>query len=90
VKSLKIDWVFFAGDWSNCLILIRQVNEMWKDKPSNKPNIMLSNSCANKELLQDALEGGDDMKQVYLTHPMRATDSNTAEGGGLYLYGKLA
>ncbi|MDQ6702020.1 MAG: ABC transporter substrate-binding protein [Pseudomonadota bacterium] len=88
VKALKIDWVFFAGHWSNCLILIRQANEIWKDNPLVKPNIMLSNSCASKELLQDAWEGGDDMKQVYLTHPMRATDFNTTEGFGLY--GKLA
>src|ERR1700730_15725388 len=40
VKALGINWVFFAGSWSNGLILIRQVNEIWKDAP-RKPTCLL-------------------------------------------------
>jgi hypothetical protein len=70
VKVLGIDWVFFAGSSSNCLILNRQLKEIWKDK-SNKPKVLLSSSCASSELLQ---QGGEDIKQAFLTHPMLASD----------------
>jgi branched-chain amino acid transport system substrate-binding protein len=68
LQAMRIDWVFFAGASSNCLILTRQVKELWKDKP-NKPNVLLSSSCADTNLLQ---QGGDDIKQAFLTHPMAA------------------
>lgn len=69
VKALGINWVFFAGSWSNGVILIRQVKEIWKDKP-NKPTVLLSASCAHPELLK---EGGADMKGAYLIDPMPAS-----------------
>jgi len=72
VKALRIDWVFFAGSPANCLILTRQVKEIWRDQP-NKPNILLSNSCASSELLK---QGSEDMKEAFLTHPMLASDFN--------------
>jgi ABC-type branched-subunit amino acid transport system substrate-binding protein len=69
IQALKINWVFFAGDWSNGLILTRQVKEMWKNQQI--PSILLSNFCGNNELLD---EGGSDMKGVYLLHPMMASN----------------
>jgi len=71
LHALKIGWVFFAGSASNCLILTRQVNEVWKDQ--TKPDVLLASSCANPELLK---QGGEDIKQAYLTHPMLASDFN--------------
>jgi hypothetical protein len=72
VQALRIDWVFFAGRPTNCLILTRQVKEMWKNKP-NKPRIMLGDSCANLDLLR---QGGEDIKEAFLTHPMLASEFN--------------
>jgi hypothetical protein len=74
VKALKIDWVFFAGVPRDCLILTRQVKEMSKDRePKERPKILLGNACANWELLP---EGGEDVKEAFLTHPMAASDFN--------------
>jgi hypothetical protein len=72
VKALRIDWVFFAGSPASCLILTRQVKEIWRDQ-SNKPSILLSNSCASPELLK---QGFEDIKEAFLTNPMLASDFN--------------
>jgi hypothetical protein len=72
VKAFEIDWVFFAGSPSNCLILTRQVKEIWKD-PQDRPKILLGNACADWELLP---QGGEDVKEAFLTHPMAASDFN--------------
>jgi hypothetical protein len=62
IKALGIDWVFFAGGWSNGLIF---------RKNQQIPSILLSNFCGNQELL---VECGSDMKGVYLLHPMLASN----------------
>lgn len=71
VKALGIDWVFFAGHWSNGLILTRQVKEIWKGQP--RPSILLSDWCVDPALIE---QGGADMDGAYFTHPMRADDFN--------------
>jgi branched-chain amino acid transport system substrate-binding protein len=61
VKELKIDWIFFAGNCSNALILIRQIKTMWAGKPA-MPHILLSEGCADPLLEQ----GGDEVENVYI------------------------
>lgn len=66
VDKLGIDWVFFAGDWANALVLIRQLNAF---PGTNKPKVLLSDGSADKLLLQ---YGRDDVENVYLLHPLSA------------------
>lgn len=66
IDSLGINWVFFAGEWQDALILIRQLKAMPKMK---QVSILLSDWCVDGRLLQD---GGTDLDGVYLTHPLPA------------------
>jgi len=66
VKSLGIDWAFFAGDWPNGLILIRQLKSML---PTHDVQVLLSDGCVDPHLIT---EGGDDVTGVYLSSPMSA------------------
>jgi branched-chain amino acid transport system substrate-binding protein len=83
VKALGIDWVFFAGHWSNALILIRQMNAIWEGQ-RQKPPILLSDWGADQALID---QGSTDVERVYLTHPMRASVFNEA---GYAFWGDLA
>src|ERR1700688_297108 len=44
VDKLGIDWVFFAGDWKNALVLIRQLQAMPGIK---KAKVLLSDASAD-------------------------------------------
>lgn len=66
IESLGIDWVFFAGEWQNGLILVRQLRAMPKTK---NVNVLLSDWCVDERLLQ---YGDKDVEGVYLTHPLPA------------------
>lgn len=82
VKTLGIDWIFYAGNWSNSLILIHQISEIWKNQ--TMPSILLSDWNVDKAFLnQEAVN----MKKVFFTHTMKAEDYNK-EGYGYW--GKLA
>ncbi|HET6376324.1 MAG TPA: hypothetical protein VFF88_09765, partial [Methylocella sp.] len=78
LKAIDIDWIFFAGSPANCLILTRQIKELYKriDKEKNPPGILLGNACASLEMLE---QSGEDLQEAFLTHPMAASDFN--EGG---------
>jgi ABC-type branched-subunit amino acid transport system substrate-binding protein len=66
VDKLGIDWVFFAGDWRNGLVLIRQLQAM----PGTKnARVLLSDASVDKLLLK---YGGADVEGVYLLHPLSA------------------
>lgn len=64
ISSLGIDWVFFAGEWQKALVLIRQLRAI---PATRNVNILLTDWCVDARLLQD---GGPDVENVYLTHPL--------------------
>jgi hypothetical protein len=53
MRALGVDWVFFAGAPANCLIITRQVREIWKD-PAKPPPLLLGDGCVSDELLPQA------------------------------------
>lgn len=73
VDKLGIDWVFFAGDWRNALVLIRQLSVM---QGTRKTKVLLSDASVDKLLLT---YGGPDVEGVYLLHPL-AADAFTKNG----------
>lgn len=77
-EELNINCVFFAGKWSNALILIRQIKALSSGK--KMPIIILSDWAAEQNLIK---QGKDDVEKVYLTHPLGA-------GQGYALYGEYA
>ncbi len=81
-KTLNIDCVFFAGYWTNALILIRQIRTFWPEKQI--PTIILSDWSVDEELIK---QGGKDVEGIYLTHPLDAIQYNKHKYG---LYGKDA
>jgi branched-chain amino acid transport system substrate-binding protein len=82
IQALKIDWVFYAGDWPNALILIRQLKAVL---PKNKvPGVILSDGSTDRRLID---QGAEDVEGVYLTHPMTARVYTDVRYG---LYGKDA
>lgn len=70
-KKLNIDWIFVAASPKNCLIISRQIRSIYDNKNEKKPNILLSNSCVSEKML---IESGDDLREVYLTHHMLASE----------------
>lgn len=85
LRAFNIDCVFFAGEASKALILIRQIRAIkWAQKP---PSIILSDWCADPKLIS---EGGADVGQgVYLTNPLDANDYSVT-GKGYVPAGELA
>jgi ABC-type branched-subunit amino acid transport system substrate-binding protein len=81
-KALGVDFVYFAGTWSNALILIRQIKQIWKNQPL--PKILLSDACATSMLIP---AGGADVMGIYLLHSMKAEQFNTQ---GYELWGNHA
>ena len=81
-KTLNIDCVFFAGSWTNALILIRQIRTFWSEK--QMPTIILSDWSVDEELIT---QGGKDVEGVYLTHQL---DANRYDKHKYGLYGKDA
>lgn len=78
--ALRPDFVFFAGDWPNALILVRQLKRLQEHQcvlyPKHcfaPPAILLSDSSANPRLTRDS---GSDTEGVYLCHPRRAKEIN--------------
>ena len=66
LQTLNINCVFFAGNWSNALILIRQVKAVFKNKDVM---IILSDAAVNIKLLES---GKDVVEGVYLISQMDA------------------
>jgi ABC-type branched-subunit amino acid transport system substrate-binding protein len=81
-NALKINCVFFAGRWSNALILIRQIKAL--SSPGQMPTVILSDWAADKRLID---QGRDDVEGVYLTHPLSA---DQYQNNGYKLYGQDA
>jgi hypothetical protein len=77
-----VNWVFFAGNWPNALILIQQVKAMFAG--SAMPGILLSDGCMDQQLIDT---GGADVDGVYLTHPLTAKNYAVSNYG---VYGKDA
>jgi branched-chain amino acid transport system substrate-binding protein len=82
IQALNIDWVFFAGDWPNALILIRQLKAMSSALPIR--GVILSDWSIDQRLIE---QGGTDVEGVYLTHPLTAKAYAEEQYG---LYGKKA
>jgi len=68
LKALGIDGVFFAGHWSEGIILARNARVSLKNP--GLP-IVLSDWCADPALIE---QGGADMKGVYLISPITAKE----------------
>jgi branched-chain amino acid transport system substrate-binding protein len=66
VDKLGIDWVFFAGNWQNALVLVRQLHAM---PGTEKAKVLLSDASVDNLLLK---YGGPDVEGVYLLHPLSA------------------
>ena len=82
IRALKVNWVFFAGNWPNALILVQQLRAMFAG--DHMPGIMLSDGCMDQQLIDT---GGSDVSGVYLTHPLKARTSAISNYG---IYGKDA
>ena len=70
ISALGINWVFFAGEWQDALVLIRQLKAM---PQTRQVNILLSDWCVDRRLIDD---GGSDVENVYLTHALSPTVYN--------------
>jgi len=81
LRSLNIDWLFFAGDWHSALIVIRQLKSI---VPHQKLGILLTDGCADPDLMN---YGGGDLEGVYLTHPLTY---KTFSSEGYRIYGANA
>jgi branched-chain amino acid transport system substrate-binding protein len=66
VDRLGFDWVFFAGDWRNALILLRQLQAI---PGIRKPNVLLSDGAVDDRL---KTLGGSSLEGVFLLHPLSA------------------
>ncbi len=84
IQALRIDRVFFAGEWSSALVLIRALKAMYPGSSQRVPGIILSDWSVNERLLE---HGGDDAEGVYLVHPMTARAFTDGHFG---LYGRDA
>jgi ABC-type branched-subunit amino acid transport system substrate-binding protein len=79
LKALKIDGVFFAGQWAPALVLIRQINLLKALGTFPKgPSILLSDGSVDKSLLGN---GGSEVNGVFLTHQLSATEFTDATKG---------
>jgi branched-chain amino acid transport system substrate-binding protein len=79
LKALKIDGVFFAGEWSDALILIRQINTFKSAGAFPRgPAVILSDAAVDKSLLDN---GGSDVNGVFLTHQLTAAEYQDASKG---------
>jgi branched-chain amino acid transport system substrate-binding protein len=89
LKALKIDGVFFAGEWADALILIRQVRALAAAgafPSAHGPMVMLSDGSVDKALLQ---KGGKEVNNIFLTHPLKASEYND-KNKAYAQYGKSA
>jgi branched-chain amino acid transport system substrate-binding protein len=82
IRALKVNWVFFAGNWPNALILVQQLRAMFAG--DKMPGILLSDGCMDQQLIDT---GGADVDGVYLTHPLQAKTYALSNYG---IYGKDA
>lgn len=84
LNKLKIDFVFFAGDWSNALILIRQIKRIFP--PHRMPVLFLSDAAVDQQLLK---YGGKELDglSIYLGYPLKAVQFKDS---GFELFGKDA
>ena len=82
IRALKVNWVFFAGNWPNALILVQQLRAMFAG--DKMPGILLSDGCMDQQLIDT---GGSDVDGVYLTHPLKAKTYAISNYG---IYGKDA
>jgi branched-chain amino acid transport system substrate-binding protein len=76
VDKMGIDWVFFAGEWRNALVLVRQLQAMATQGHTPMPRMLLSDASADSLLLK---YGGTDVEGVYLLHPMTAKQFTETE-----------
>jgi hypothetical protein len=93
ISALGINWVFFAGEWQDALVLIRQLKAM---PQTRQVNILLSDWCVDRRLIEDGLVrqllvdgdqqfdplAGRDGRSAYLTRKVlgirRVGDARTA------------
>lgn len=70
IREMKPQCIFFAGLWSNALILIRQVNAM--NLQNGRRFFILSDASVEQDLIRYG--GNEELANVYLMHPMRASE----------------
>ncbi len=75
IKTLGIDWVFFAGDVQSALILVHQLKAV---SGPHKFTVILSDGCTDQQLID---QGSNDVEGVFLTHPMTAARFREAHYG---------
>jgi branched-chain amino acid transport system substrate-binding protein len=84
IEALKIDWIFYAGDWRNALVLLRQLKSVSARKEILK--VILSDGAMDARLPRF---GGQEVNQnVYLTFPIPFQRFH--DQGGYAVYGKDA
>ena len=66
LQALNVKCVFFAGNWSPALTVVRQVRSLVPNA-----SIILSDGAASLQLTQ---QGGSEVNGVYLTHPRSAAE----------------
>lgn len=79
LKAFEIDCIFFAGHWRNALILIHQINTIYKN--ITKPKIILSDGCVDNRLIK---QGKDAVEGVFLTHQKKQEYFRKEGGWGIY------
>jgi branched-chain amino acid transport system substrate-binding protein len=78
LEALSPDFIFFAGEWSNALILVRQVKLLYQHQGKEAPPILLSDWSADSLLTET---GGSDLEGVYVSHPRRAAEIQNPDIG---------
>ncbi|MCP5245164.1 MAG: hypothetical protein H6937_04095 [Burkholderiales bacterium] len=71
LRKLEIDFVFFAGDWSNALILINQIKHIFPHH--QRPTLFLSDASVNQQLITYGKNDLDGLN-IYLTFPLPSTE----------------
>jgi branched-chain amino acid transport system substrate-binding protein len=84
IQALKIDRVFFAGEWRSALVLTRSLRAMFPNPTVKTPGLILSDWSVDERLID---HGGDDTEGVYLVHALTARAFADGQFGG---YGKDA
>ncbi len=83
IGDLGINWVFFAGEWSDALILARQLKAITRQLKAKSPKyecprLILSEASVGNQLTS---RGKGDVEGVYLTYPMPASQYTSSDKG---------
>jgi branched-chain amino acid transport system substrate-binding protein len=83
IDDLGINWVFFAGGWSDALILARQLKAITRQLKAKSPKYKCPRLILSEASVDDRLtiRGKGDVEGVYLTYPMPASEYKPSDPG---------